>query len=132
MRQLQKFMKYNRTLCQEGLGHLCCTSRVEQTFCYKAVTLKWSLLISATLIKVLRQAAEVLYMSLRCPRFTSLNCDLTSAGIKQAAKIYLAGRRSSAPSDSAPLGCPGGPQGSFWLTEGDSCGCMPARRHNPS
>lgn len=95
MRQLQKFMKCNRTLCQEGLGHPCCTSRAEQTFCYNTVTLKWSLLISAVLMKVLRQAAEVLYMSLRRPRFTSLNCDLSSAGIKRAAEIHLAGQRSS-------------------------------------
>lgn len=69
-------MKYNRTFFQEGLGRLCCTSRAEQTFCYNTVTLKWSLLISAALIKVLKQAAEVLYVSLRCPHFTSLNCDL--------------------------------------------------------
>lgn len=83
MRQLQKFMRCSRTLCQEGLGRPCCTSRAEQAFWYNTVTLKWSLLTSAVLVKVLRQAAEVLYVSLRRPRFTSLNCDLSSAGIKQ-------------------------------------------------
>lgn len=127
MRQLQKFMKYNRTFCQEGLGHLCCTSGVEQTFCCKAVTLKWSLLISAAVIKILSQAAEVLCMSLRRPHFTSLNCDLTSVGIKWAAKIYLGGRSSSGSPGSVPPGCPGGPYGSFWLVEQDSCACSQAR-----
>lgn len=83
MRQLQKFMKCSRTLCQEGLGRPFCTSRAEQAFWYNTVTLKWSLLTAAVLVKVLRQAAEVFYMSLRRPCFTSLNCDLSSAGIKQ-------------------------------------------------
>lgn len=118
MRQLQKFMKYNRTFCQEGLGHLCCTFRVEQTFYYKAVTLKWSLLISAALIKILRQAAEVLYISLRCPHFTSLNCDLPSAGIKWAARNILGGRRSSGPSSLAVPEVRRAPFGSWQGTRG--------------
>lgn len=75
-------MNYNRTFFQEGLGHFCYTSRAKQTFCYNTITLKWSLLISAALIKVLRQAAEVLYVSLRCPLFTSLNCDLIMEGLR--------------------------------------------------